>query len=321
MKKIIYIHPGYPKSATSFIQRKFFSTHHMINNIGKKESINDIDKDLLNVFRQIMFKKNIDQNEFIKIKNVISSIKYDPDRINLISFEGFTQLNFEVGLEKIFRRIKKIFYESNYQVKILVTIRAQLSMIPTHYANTGKTYKKGCNRWKSFKNFINDLENINKFQEERLLIAYNRYNYFKLLNTLNEIFSKGNVKFFIYEELLLNQKKYFDDMADFLKIQNNIVDYNLLPVNVTSKKGDKLRRINKYYLRNLKFVPKLLKNLKLPHKEFLRNLVANFYLDTKYFFDPVKLNNNQKTTILNYYSKNNELLSNSLNKDLKSLGY
>ena len=110
INKMIYIHPGYPKTATSLIQRKFFSTHPKINNLGKKQSISDMDENLLNVFRQIMFEKEIDENGFMKIKKVIDSIKYDSEKINLISFETFTQANFEVSVEKIFKRIKKIFY-------------------------------------------------------------------------------------------------------------------------------------------------------------------------------------------------------------------
>ncbi len=196
MEKLIYIHPGYPKTATSLIQRKFFSTHPMINNLGKKQGISDIEENLLKVFRQIMFEKEIDENGFMKIKKVINSIKYDSDKINLISFEAFTQTNFEVGLEKIFKRIKKIFYESNYHIKILVTIRSQLTMIPSHYANTSKVYKKGAKKWESFKNFIGDLQNIDQIKEKRLLVAYERYKYFKLLKTLTEIFSESNVNFF-----------------------------------------------------------------------------------------------------------------------------
>ncbi len=321
INKMIYIHPGYPKTATSLIQRKFFSTHPKINNLGKKQSINDMDENLLNVFRQIMFEKEIDENGFMKIKKVIDSIKYDSEKINLISFETFTQANFEVSVEKIFKRIKKIFYECNYHIKILVTIRSQLTMIPSHYANTSKVYKSETKRWESFKNFINDLQNIDQIEEKRLLVAYDRFKYFKLLKTLTEIFSESNVKFFLYEDLLKNQKNFFDDLAQFFKIQNHLSTNVLKPINVTRKKNGELKRINKYHFKNFKFVPKFLKDLKPSHKEFLRKFFANFFLDLIYFFDPIKLNDDQKKIVLNYYKDDNELLGRFLNKDLKSLGY
>ncbi len=319
--RIIYIHPGYPKTATSLIQRKFFSTHPAINNLGKKQSISDIDENLLNVFHQIMSEKEIDENGFMKIKSVIDSIKYDSEKINLISFEGFTQPNFEVSVEKIFKRIKKIFYECNYNIKILVTIRSQLTMIPSHYANTSRVYKRETKRWESFKNFINDLQNIDQIKEKRLLVAYDRYKYFKLLKTLTEIFSESNIKFFLYEDLLKNQKNFFDDLAQFFKIQNHLSSNDLKPVNVTRKKNGELKRINKYHFKNLKFIPKFLRDLKPSQKEFLRKIATNFFLDLKYFFDPIKFNDDQKKIVLNYYKDDNELLGRFLNKDLKSLGY
>ncbi len=125
----------------------------------------------------------------------------------------------------------------------------------------------------------------------------------------------------MYEDLLNNQKKFFDELALFFKIQNHLSSDDLKPINVTRKKDGELKRINKYHFKNLKFVPKFLRNLKPSQKEFLRKFAANIYLDFKYFFDPIKLNDDQKKIVLNYYKDDNELLGRFLNKDLKSLGY
>ncbi len=322
MDRVIYIHPGYPKTATSLIQRKFFSTHPMINNLGKKQSLSDIDEDLLKVFRQIMTEKEINEKDYSVNKKIIESIKYEQNKINLISYEGFTQTNFEINQEKIFKRLKKLFDDCNFKIKILITIRNQLTMIPSHFANTGRVYeKKGTQRWKSFKGFIEDLQNINNIKEKRLLTAYDRYKYFRLLKTLIEIFSEQNVKFFFYEDLLKNQNIFFNDLAEFFKIQNHMINIDLNPINVTRKKGNEFKRINKYYFKNLKFVPRILKFIKPSQKKFLRNSIANIFLDLKYLFDPIKINNDQKKIIISYYKEDNESLSKFLNKDLKSLGY
>ncbi len=322
MDKVIYIHPGFPKTATSLIQRNFLSTNKMINNLGKKYSEKDIEKDLMKVFFKIIKQKEINEDEYLQNKKIINSISYIPNKINLISYEGFTQINYDISAEKIFKRIKKLFHECGYQIKIFVTIRSQITMIPSHFANTGKTYeKRGTPRWKSFKNFISDLKNINEIKDVRLLAAYDRYKYFNLLKTLIEIFSEQNIKFFLYEDLKKNPKKFFDELAKFLKIENHLSNFELDPVNVTRKKGDEFKRINKYHFKNLKIVPLLLKNLKPSHKEYLRKFLANIFLDLKYFFDPIKLSSNQNKIISNYYKEDNELLGQFLKKDLKSLGY
>ena len=85
----------------------------------------------------------------------------------MISYEGFTQTNYDVSTENIFKRIKKLFYECGYEIKIFVTIRSQVTMIPSHFANNPKVYeKRGTPRWKSFKYFLSDLENINEINNQ-----------------------------------------------------------------------------------------------------------------------------------------------------------
>ena len=200
MDRVIYVHPGFPKTGTSLIQRNFFSTHPMINNLGKKESLADVDKELLNVFNQIILDKQIDNEKFQKNLRIIESIKYIPEKVNLISFEGFTQTNYEIGEREIFTRLYDLFLKCNFKLKILVTVRSQLTIIPSHFANAPIVYqKRGKSSWKYFKNFINDLKNINDISDKRLVNAYERYKYFKLLELLNKIFSHNNVKFFFYE--------------------------------------------------------------------------------------------------------------------------
>ena len=322
MDKIIYIHPGFPKTATSFIQRNFLSTNQMINNLGKKKSQNDIKKDLMKVFLRIVKQKEIKEDEYLENKKIINSINYNPNKINLISYEGFTQTNYDISAENIFKRIKKLFHECGYEIKIFVTIRSQVTMIPSHFANTPKVYeKRGTPRWKNFKYFLSDLENINKIKDIRLLTAYDRYKYFNLLKILIEIFSEQNIKFLLHEDLHKNPKKFFDELAKFIKIENHISNINLNPVNVTRKKGDEYKRINKYHFKNLKFIPKVLKNLKPSYKEYLRKFLTNIFLDFKYYFDPIKISPSQKKIISNYYKEDNELLGQFLKKDLKSLGY
>ena len=322
MNKEIYIHPGFPKTATSFIQRNYFTTSQMINNLGKKKSENDIEKDLMKVFTRIIKQKEIKDDEYLENKKIINSINYIPNKINLISYEGFTQTNFDITTENIFKRIKKLFHECGYKIKIFVTIRSQITMIPSHFANTPKVYEKRAGpRWKYFKNFLSDLENINEIKDIRLLTAYDRYKYFNLLKTLIEIFSEENVKFFLLEDLNKNPKKFFDDLSKFLKIENHSSKIDLILVNVTRKEGNQFKRINKYYFKSSKFLPQLLKNLKPSYKEYLRKFFANIFLDLKYLFDPINLSADQEKVISNYYKEDNELLGQYLKKNLKSLGY
>ena len=108
--KIIYIHIGYPKTGTKFLSRKFFSNHPKIKNFGKEYSILDIKPELLLSFNKIIHSKKINLNDKNIIK-VFKNLKLSNNKVNFISYEGFTQLNLYIKQENLSKI--KIFFSTS----------------------------------------------------------------------------------------------------------------------------------------------------------------------------------------------------------------
>ena len=111
--KTIYIHIGFPKTGTKYLSRKFFSRHPKIQNFGKQHSLQDIDPDLLLSFNKIMHQKKI-SIEDSEIMKSIKKINLKNEKVNFISYEGFTQLNFTVSHTLKFLKDLKVFFEMWY---------------------------------------------------------------------------------------------------------------------------------------------------------------------------------------------------------------
>tara|TARA_B100000795_G_scaffold222468_1_gene177402 strand:+ start:1263 stop:2219 length:957 start_codon:yes stop_codon:yes gene_type:complete len=318
MERIIYLHPGYPKTGTSFLQRTFFVHHPKINNLGKKNNHASVSKDLLETFHKIMHFEKLSEDDYKNCLKTITAIDYKENMTNLISFEGLTQLNFKVNQDVIFKRLKNLFTDCNFQLKVFITIRNQLSILPSHYANTPTIYiDRGSKFCKSFKSFINNINRIDKFYEKNIINAYDRYKYFQLLQLIIDIFSEKNVKIFLLEDCEKDSNAFFNEICLFMKIENYHEIKSRFPVNVTRKKGKEFKRINKYFFSQNRILYYFSKLLPKPLKE----IIANFFIDLKNYRDPIILDKVQQDTIINYYREDNELLAEYLNKDLKSLGF
>ncbi len=315
--KTIYIHIGFPKTGTKYLSRRFFSRNPKIENFGKQQSLQDIDPDLLSSFNKIIQKKKIGFEDEKKIMKSITKINLKNNKINLISYEGFTQLNFSVSHIEIFKRLKSFFLRCGIKIKIFATIRSQIEMIPSHFANAPKLYSNLPT--KGFKEFIKQLEQKNKKTSQVISTVFDRYKYYRLYSKLIKLFGKKNIKFLFFEEMRDDKKSFFKELNNFLKLgkfNNNII--NADAENVTRKKNNKYLRINKYLIKKLnKSI--IFKIFLIPFsssiKKKLYNYTANIIIDTIYFFDPIELNDDQISTIKKYYHKDNSKLINVLKKN------
>lgn len=322
MKKIIFIHPGYPKSGTTFLQKNFFSKNKEINNLGKANSREDVDKRLLEIFDNILGKKEINVDDLKKFKILINSINIDFNKINLISFEAFTQINISFDLKEIFLRLKKIFDYADIKIKILITIRNQSEIILSHFANNYELYELISPKWKKFRNFLYDFENLEKKNNKNLFKILEQFKYFSLIQLLIEIFGKENIKVFINEELKNNPRQFCLGLSNYLGLKNFVMDVNVQYENETRRVGTELKRINKRILRNKNPFPIILKFfLNEKHKKIIKKFLSNLILDIKYLNDPIKLTSLQKKLIKEFYYNDNLLLQKYLNKELSIYGY
>ena len=94
------------------------------------------------------------------------------------------------------------------KIKIFATIRSQIEMIPSHFANAPKLYSNLPT--KGFKEFIKQLEQKNKKTSQVISTVFDRYKYYRLYSKLIKLFGKKISNSYFFEEMR-------DDKSLFLK--------------------------------------------------------------------------------------------------------
>ena len=180
---IKFIHIGFPKCGSTFLQAEVFDSIAEINaiTVGGKNC----------VFPPVLPYMTYCQNPYYDQKRVDEEIEYIPADINGISNEGFTSF---VSPTQMAERLKAAFGD----VKILIILRNQKSILLSHYLHDIKIgYTLGFEKW------LNRLSNS---------LRYQNFQYSYTIEAYNKTFGKKNVKVVLFEELFNEQTT-----ADILK--------------------------------------------------------------------------------------------------------
>ncbi|WEG12876.1 sulfotransferase domain-containing protein [Pullulanibacillus sp. KACC 23026] len=191
--KTIYLHIGYHKTATTFLQRIIFPKLKQLNYINKTG-------EALKRMNQIRTKK-LTKKEIESFRKFIN--KKDNGKPILISNEGFsgnplhskkTKKQFEV-LEDL----RKIFPPSEFDVHIIVGIREQVSLLTSLYLQyikmggvlDGSSFIEHCQQ-------IGVLEN---------------FNFFHTLHKIEELFGRDRMYVMVYERF---RDQFRDELLQLL---------------------------------------------------------------------------------------------------------
>ncbi|SDR78029.1 hypothetical protein [Christiangramia echinicola] len=220
----IYLHIGYPKTATTFFQEKVFSELEGVYYLGKR---NNKESDIYSKFYQFIFNE---KNEYKKIISEFLKEKLEFQNI-LISEEDFlfNSLRFNQYSDSIDYRIslKRFFDLVNSEkdkCKLLVTTRDVSELVKSIYGQ-------------SFYNYFSTIENIKDFEGFKTNFLFNnsrvdqnRNNFLNALNsdqvenTLIDFFGVENILKCNYKELLLNRSVYFSQyFSDQIYSQNKLL--------------------------------------------------------------------------------------------------
>ena len=126
----IYFHIGYPKAASTFLQKNIFKSQKKIN------FINDHFYDELIKFTKFLFWSS-DEEFNLKIRSYIKFLNnINDEKINVISHEGYTNFssNPQFKIQLIFNRLKKISEICKIKYKFIFVIRKQTEYIKSRYA-------------------------------------------------------------------------------------------------------------------------------------------------------------------------------------------
>lgn len=325
-----FIHIGYPKTATTFLQNRIFPIISEVQYLGKKYNklLSEFDIDL-DIIDDIIYK-----NESSLLEKIISYRKKIKDKLKnkkvLLSEEDFLSSSLRVsGIVpfristpcpiSIGRKIYQIFNMQNMDVKVLITIRRQDEMILSLYAQYYTCCYSRYNETNTFKKFLNQFVGI-----DRNLSVVLNYNL--IIKEYKEIFGKNNIYVLVFEELQKYPEIFLRRICNILKVDSKKYS-KLFPkkaenIRSTKEGYKKTRDVTLYdFLGRVKHKYFLNLNLKLRIKKKFKSFLLKFSLWENKINKTILLSNKEKDLIMKLYEKDNRELSQHLDIDLKEYGY
>jgi hypothetical protein len=294
MDKTIYLHVGYPKTGTTFLQREYFPAiegYYYIDQVEMWRS------GFLGILFDDYFATDIE-----KYTTILNNWKKAAgDKKLFISYEGFigNLLNGIKNFPLICRRLK----ETNFEFKILLTIRRQEKIIDSLYIQY--IHQGGAISFDDF---------IKLSTKAPLHLSLNLFDYNAIYNALMNEFGERNIFVLPYEAI-----RDYDDLNNFLsifldlKITLKTNDFKSQNVSLSRFNLKILRFSNRFFTSwvssNGIFPSKILNTTKL--KNFLQRL--NSSKKNNSFFDQ----NKHCLSYIPRYRKSNQELQERLGIELK----
>jgi hypothetical protein len=322
-KKQLFIHVGYPKTGTTTLQNSLFKNH------SELEYLND--KIDFQIFKEIRGSSSISFNSNFKnlTKDIVKHIKLSSKEKFIISNESFTSTAMHYGKVKRYNKSELIIFPDSItvirnlnflkeeikdlvDVHILVCLRNQLDFLKTYYAQEYNRFYSINKETNTFEKFIDfSLKNEGNFMLESI-------NYYNIVKNYSFYFGKEKIHVLLFENLIDDQKKYYQDLAiNILKI--NVDESIALTMNkkFNSKKtadgyktdGMSLSIIVARIASRLKFQPKIgltntkifkiLKKTKVNQKDLKdlqysslmkKSIIKKFRNDNKLLFSEFEIN-------------------------------
>lgn len=239
------IHPGYAKTATTFLQENIFSQLDDVLYLGMFRDSLMLSNDFTTMFSTIFPRFiNTGVNE-IRARNsslliptlgdlVLKEITKEKKNLVLLSNErlfDYGHYNGELNqflLSKLIRYLKNNS-DQELQFQIIMTIRNQKDVLHSYYAYFYKDFKK---RFPSFEDFLRfGLDNKHE-------IIFGSYYYDSVLKDIQDIFGTANVHVFLYERMRQDIRTFLHEILQIIgtnmKVEN--FDYGAT-VNVNSEDG------------------------------------------------------------------------------------
>jgi hypothetical protein len=330
MKQII-IHPGYRKSATTYLQNIIFKNldaNILAKPISDKKirTTNYYKLFKLEYFKYSDYDHLLRENNLFKIKNfekeLLEKIK-NKKKLTIISDEGLFGNSHFNGISNIYlisQLLKNLRKKYKFDIKVILSIRNQFDLIRSNYFYNEYFHKNFT--LSSYYQYI--LHHTNKGEDLN-------YNFNTLINILEDTISK---KIFILpiENLKSEPGKIIKKLCSFLNVnyeqrkfknykknKNHINENNNLYYNKIIVGSNWIEIISKkffYYIKRNKIIYKFMVMIKINY--FLKKIINKFKVKKVIYDDK---NNMYQKKIKNKYKKFNIELEKKFKLNLKDLNY
>jgi len=296
----LLIHIGYHKTATTWLQQRYFPQHPQIAFIGEHQELSP----LLIAPHGFDFNPKFAQEFFYpKIEHALQN-----NLIPVISAERLSGNPHSGGYDskEIADRLKEVFQNA----KILIMIRHQPEAILSNY----KQYIK-----------MGGICTLKEYmfppQEGRIpLFKLDNLKYHRLANYYAKLFGRENLKIIPYEKFLFQPQAFLEELADFMGVDSKVTFPFEEKVNQSPSDAAILlkRKVNRWHGNDSLFpvtprFPKITSQLfelinKLDKKPFIRRYKAHFIEQIQ-------------NDIGHFYGESNRQLAETFKVDLKSYHY
>jgi len=334
MKKLI-IHIGYMKTATTSLQLNLFSSLKQegrleyLNHLNRKDS-NFGDVYCGNIIAYITGLGGREKcNEELKsLKNITHDITIISNENISLYCKGFTWNKFNSNASLNAMRIKNILSPYFDEIYIIMTIRAQMTLLPSFYAQTYK-HIKSIHKITTLSQWLNDTFSKNKDDNELM------FNFDQMYAAYSQCFGYENVNVLIYEDLKYDKVRFYKQLATLLNTTPDKLE-SLLEKSVKNKtlnsgsnklvtEAPTFSDVFLSYIRPplKKLLPKqLFKQLRSAYLATIGQVLSAVKVKTEICID--NLTEDEKRTIQQRFKASNLNLAKKLNLDvarLKQYGY
>ena len=319
MKKNLYIHIGYHKTATTTLQKHFFPFLKDVTYLGKYFSGSEKFIFEISILQFDKGSKEIHNDELFKLikdsSGIISEERIIDDLSNIIKYEDLLPSGL-VSKTKV-NDFYQFFDKKLFTVKVILTIRRQDQIIESYYAQVYRRRLSKISKLDTFKKFINDFLNENDFGKR------DYYFYLNTILTFQEVFGKDNVLVLPYELFCEDKKKFLNKLAFFMNTEFSHIEFDEEKrenVRVTANKGK--RHSQKTVFHSLKIIRNILPLKNYPGwVKMLAEKTKNWTVPFQKNPGIIKIDPESRIKVLEIYAESNKQLDELLNLSLKKYGY
>ena len=209
-RRKFFIHPGYPKTASTTLQKALFSKHPDLCYLGKPLTgdVLDIEVAILDLDDALFTQALPDLQQ--KFLSVIARCD-DSGRNVLLSHEGFLRPTRYQGhdLQRTATRIRQVFSEpvqDEFDCHVLLTIRKQVDIIPSYFfASVSRSPAH-------FRQFIGSV--LRKPGEGYSGSLF----YDEMVRHYADLFGREHVKVLLFEQFTRHREAFMRELAAYLEI-------------------------------------------------------------------------------------------------------